>query len=102
MSSRGLILYRSILREHKKKLPPVMRKLGDDYIKVEFKLHKEAKPEFLKSFYDGWDTYLNTLKQKKDGKVGINMDVEDRDKLNDEQRQKLIDLKNEALNSLKD
>lgn len=102
MGSRGIILYRSILREHKKKLPPVMRKLGDDYIKAEFKLHKEAKPEFLKSFYEGWDNYLNTLKQKKDGKVGIDMDINDRDKLNDEQRKKLIDLKNEALKSMKD
>ncbi|CAG8671571.1 5499_t:CDS:1, partial [Scutellospora calospora] len=34
-----LILYRQLLRAHRK-LPPSFRSLGDDYVKSEFKRHK--------------------------------------------------------------
>lgn len=37
-----LQLYRRILRTHRKVLPPEMRLLGDEYVKSEFKLHKDV------------------------------------------------------------
>ena len=39
-----LPLYRNILRLHREKLPPVMREIGDKYVKTEFK----ARQYFLK------------------------------------------------------
>ena len=44
-AAQSLKLYRQILREHKQRLPALMRKLGDDYVRSEFKAHKTAKPE---------------------------------------------------------
>ena len=41
----SLTLYRQILQEHRQRLPALMRKLGDDYVRSEFKAHKAAKPE---------------------------------------------------------
>lgn len=36
-------LYRDILRLHKSKLPPVMRTLGDRYVREEFKVPKPRR-----------------------------------------------------------
>lgn len=35
-------LYRRLLRVHRKKLPPQMRLLGDEYIKSEFRAHRNV------------------------------------------------------------
>ena len=35
-------LYRRLLRVHRKKLPPEMRLLGDEYIKSEFRAHRNV------------------------------------------------------------
>ncbi len=37
-----LNLYRSIVRLHRKKLPPALRTMGDAYVRHEFDLHKKA------------------------------------------------------------
>ncbi len=37
-----LNLYRSIVRLHRKKLPPALRTMGDTYVRHEFDLHKKA------------------------------------------------------------
>lgn len=60
-SSRALGLYRSLLRAHKKHLPSEMRALGDTYVKSEFQLHKQAKPEHLSNFFREWENYLDDL-----------------------------------------
>ena len=57
----ALKLYRAILREHRKKLPPQMRALGDKYVAEEFRLHRNAKDEFLPQFYHAWQSYLMNL-----------------------------------------
>ncbi|KAI9262735.1 hypothetical protein BY458DRAFT_439013 [Sporodiniella umbellata] len=57
-----LKLYREILRSHKS-LPPAMRALGDDYVKAEFKRHKEIdNPAHIVGFVSQWQTYLDTIK----------------------------------------
>lgn len=61
MSSRAVSLYRSLLRAHKNHLPKEMRQLGDAYIKSEFKLHKNAKPEHLDAFFQEWEKYLEHI-----------------------------------------
>ncbi len=37
-----LNLYRSIVRLHRKKLPPALRTMGNTYVRHEFDLHKKA------------------------------------------------------------
>eukprot|EP00977_Amphora_coffeiformis_P013036 scaffold3339_cov174-Amphora_coffeaeformis.AAC.4 len=61
MASRGVTLYRSILRAHKKFLPAEMKALGDTYVKAEFKAHKNAKPEHVTAFFQEWDNYLQQI-----------------------------------------
>jgi hypothetical protein len=95
MSTRALTLYRAILKEHRNRLPSHMRMLGDDYVRNEFKQHKTAKPEQLKMFFTAWDNYL-TLMRKQEGTFGRDLDEGTKSALNDEQRKKLNDLKNEA------
>lgn len=38
-----------------------MRKLGDAYVKAEFRAHKNAKPEHLTGFFQEWDKYLQEI-----------------------------------------
>ena len=40
----------------------MMRKLGDDYLRHEFKQHKNAKPEHLLKFFKAWDDYLIVIR----------------------------------------
>ena len=59
--TRALGLYRALLKSHKVHLPPEMRQLGDAYVKSEFKLHKNAKPDHLTGFYREWEKYLDGI-----------------------------------------
>lgn len=66
MSSKtasALSLYRSLLRAHSKYLPTnEMKKLGDAYVKNEFRLHaKVTNPEQLQNFFTEWNAYLHQL-----------------------------------------
>lgn len=36
-------LYRRLLRAHRKHLPPEMRLLGDEYVKAEFRAHRDVE-----------------------------------------------------------
>lgn len=47
-------LYRNILKLHKTKLPADLRQLGDEFVKNEWKLHKNADPQFAKKFLLQW------------------------------------------------
>eukprot|EP00804_Cyclotella_cryptica_P020774 CCRYP_016604-RA/>CCRYP_016604-RA protein AED:0.09 eAED:0.09 QI:206/1/1/1/1/1/2/145/136 len=62
--SKGLSLYKSILRAHSKYLPMEMRQLGDAYVKSEFRLHKSVtKTEQLQQFFTEWEKYLTHIEQ---------------------------------------
>lgn len=54
-------LYRALLRAHRRLLPE-MRSLGDDYVKAEFRRHKEVtNPLYIVGFCSQWKMYLDTL-----------------------------------------
>jgi hypothetical protein len=51
-----LKLYREILRSHRS-LPPAMRAMGDDYVKGEFKRHKDIEnPAHIVGFVSQWQS----------------------------------------------
>ncbi|KAH9127416.1 hypothetical protein AeMF1_002289 [Aphanomyces euteiches] len=89
--SNVLALYHGILRLHRQKLEPVMRVLGDRYVREEFKLHKNAKPEFVKGFLTEWQGYHDMLLTK-ETHFGQDLSVDHRRLLDDEQKKKLQDL----------
>lgn len=46
-----IYLYRRLLRAHRKHLPPEMRLLGDEYVKAEFRAHRNVEnPAHLVSY----------------------------------------------------
>ncbi|KAG1798461.1 ACN9-domain-containing protein [Suillus plorans] len=54
-------LYRRLLRAHRR-LPIEMRLLGDDYVKAEFRRHKEiTNPVHVMGFLTQWKMYLDEL-----------------------------------------
>ncbi|KAI0366272.1 ACN9-domain-containing protein [Pilatotrama ljubarskyi] len=56
-----LPLYRRILRAHRN-LPCEMRSLGDDYVKAEFRRHKEVTNKVhIIGFLSQWKMYLDQL-----------------------------------------
>ncbi|KAF0691988.1 Aste57867_16894 [Aphanomyces stellatus] len=86
-----LALYRGILRLHRQKLEPVMRVLGDRYVQDEFKLHKNAKPEFVKGFLAEWQQYHKMLSER-ETHFGEDLSADHRKLLDDQQKKKLQDL----------
>ncbi|KAI0817812.1 P-loop containing nucleoside triphosphate hydrolase protein [Xylaria sp. FL0064] len=55
-------LYRRLLRAHRKHLPPEMRLLGDEYIKSEFRLHRNIdNPAHLIGFLTEWQLYAQKI-----------------------------------------
>lgn len=57
-----LPLYRQILRAHKL-LPPEQRLLGNEYVKTEFRLHKNMdSPAQIIAFLSSWQHYLECIK----------------------------------------
>lgn len=53
-------MYKRILVLHRF-LPIDLRALGDQYVKDEFRRHKNATPEEVKSFMAEWENYKDTL-----------------------------------------
>ncbi|KAF9532715.1 ACN9-domain-containing protein [Crepidotus variabilis] len=54
-------LFRRLLRAHRH-LPPEMRTLGDDYIKSEFRRHKDvSNPMYIMGFLTQWKMYLDQM-----------------------------------------
>lgn len=96
MSLSFLRYFRLILKEHRSRLPPVMRKLGDDYLKAEFQAHKTAKLEHLGPFFAGWEDYLLKIKLQRES-FGSNLNENLKKNLTDEQKMQLINLREEAL-----
>ena len=78
-----------------------MRKLGDDYIRSEFRSHKTAKPEQVSQFMHAWGDYLLKIRLQRD-RFGSNLNDNAQKALSDEQKKKLGELRNEALSSFKE
>ena len=52
-TSRVRILYKSILRLHRG-LPLELKAIGDQYVKAEFKRHKDCEAQFIPVFMKEW------------------------------------------------
>ena len=85
-------LLRQILREHRRRLPAEMRKLGDRYAVKEFRDHMDAGEAQLAKFESAWAAYLADLKGR-ESKFGADLSEETIDAMSDDQRHKLIDLR---------
>jgi hypothetical protein len=86
-------LLRSLLRAHRG-LPGEMRKLGDKYVMKEFKDTRDVtKPEHLAAFRGAWEHYLAQLRAPAGGRVGDELSEDTVDKMSDEQRNQLIELR---------
>lgn len=95
-----LSLYRRILRLHRQKLPTQKRALGDAYVKKEFRDHRDAKPDFVKSFQAEWTQYCNFIAEQKDqSTVGKDLDPKVLESFSPEQKAMLEKLKREAKSS---
>jgi len=89
-----LALYRSILRAHQRLLPPEARELGDAYVKEEFKLHRDAAPNFLVQFERQWRDYLTSLKvTQNEGVIGREMTPDEVASLSDDQKVQLLKIR---------
>lgn len=90
-----LRLYREILRAHAHKLPGELRPLGDQYVKTEFKAHKNSdNPLHIVGFLAQWQDYLKNI----DGGEWISdtLSKENIDKMSPEQVGQLYELMEEA------
>ena len=57
-----LHLYRRLLRAHRHKLPSDIRLLGDEYVKSEFRLHRDVtNPLYIIGFLTEWQKYAQQL-----------------------------------------
>lgn len=91
-----LQLYRRILREHKN-LPSLQRELGDQYVKSEFKLHREtSNPLYIVGFLASWQDYLHVI-TKGDWEEGT-LSSEVLEKMSPEQVGQLYELMKETEN----
>ena len=88
-------MYRSILREHRNRLPEAMRKMGNAYVRNEFSLHFKAKPAHITQFYSAWEEYLQTMRQR-GSRFGSDLDAQAEKALSAEQRKKLAEMKEET------
>ena len=90
----ALSLFRRILRLHRQKLPSTKRKLGDSYVKKEFRDHRTAKPEFVRGFLGEWTSYAEDL--EKLGDVGKDLRPDVLRALSEEQKAMLTKLRHET------
>ncbi|KAL1982343.1 hypothetical protein VTN96DRAFT_1437 [Rasamsonia emersonii] len=86
-----LHLYRRLLRIHRKKLPPDMRLLGDEYVKSEFRAHRNVEnPVHIVGFLTEWQLYAQKLEG--DSWQGEKLDKAKLDKMSDQQIGQLYEL----------
>uniref|UniRef100_A0AAG5DG37 Succinate dehydrogenase assembly factor 3 n=1 Tax=Anopheles atroparvus TaxID=41427 RepID=A0AAG5DG37_ANOAO len=69
------ILYKSILRLHRG-MPPALQEMGNNYVKDEFKRHKNCSPIESQKFMNEWAGYALNLAEQlglrgKPGPVGM-------------------------------
>uniref|UniRef100_A0A158Q742 Succinate dehydrogenase assembly factor 3 n=1 Tax=Elaeophora elaphi TaxID=1147741 RepID=A0A158Q742_9BILA len=83
-------------------LPKEMRMIGDQYIKNEFRRHKNVSPEQAVVFLKEWKEYLTILSKQLSnrgiakGILGVNLCVTELDSLQEDQLWQLYNLKLEA------
>mmetsp|Transcript_135454 Transcript_135454/g.235567 ORF Transcript_135454/g.235567 Transcript_135454/m.235567 type:complete len:107 (-) Transcript_135454:82-402(-) len=97
VAGEGRVLFRSIMRLHRTRLPETMRKLGDPYVRKEFRLHykPDVKEAHKAMFISQWQDYAQTLSAQT--KItGKEMSSEQLGKLNDEQKKQLGELEKNA------
>ncbi|KLJ05569.1 acetate non-utilizing protein 9, mitochondrial [Blastomyces silverae] len=88
-----LQLYRRLLRVHRKKLPKDMRLLGDEYVKSEFRAHRNVdNPIHIVGFLTEWQLYAQQLEG--DTWRGEKLDKAKIDKMSDQQIGQLYELMN--------
>ncbi|MCJ1281840.1 acetate non-utilizing protein 9 [Xylographa opegraphella] len=84
-------LYRRLLRTHRKHLPKEMRLLGDEYIKSEFRAHRNIEnPVHIIGFLTEWQMYAQKLEG--DLWLGEKIDSGKIDKMSDQQLGQLYEL----------
>lgn len=84
-------LYRRLFRAHRKHLPPQMRVLGDEYIKHEFRAHRNVdNPAHLIGFLTEWQLYAQKIEG--DSWVGEKLDPGKVEKMSDQQIGQLYEL----------
>ena len=86
-------LYRRILRSHRKKLPKEMRLLGDEYVKSEFRAHRNVdNPVHIVGFLTEWQLYAQMVEG--DSWRGEKMEQGKVDKMSDQQIGQMYELMN--------
>ncbi|POR35399.1 Acetate non-utilizing protein 9 [Tolypocladium paradoxum] len=84
-------LYRRLLRAHRKHLPADMRVLGDEYIKAEFRAHRNVdNPAHLIGFLTEWQLYAQQIEG--DSWAGDKIEQGKLAKMSDEQIHQLYEL----------
>jgi hypothetical protein len=92
--TNGLRLYYSILKLHRRVLPPQMRAIGDLYVRQEFKHHHEdPQLEFYLKFYVKWQDYHRQLTEQGVLQSARHMEEREEKMLTAEQREALRLLK---------
>ena len=86
-----LHLYRRLLRTHRKHLDPEKRLFGDEYVKAEFRRHRDIdNPIHIIGFLSQWQLYAQQLEGN--DWQGKKLDQEVLDKLSDQQVGQLYEL----------
>jgi Complex1_LYR-like len=127
-SKKASALYRTILRAHKRHLPPDMLALGNTYVQSEFRAHRTATAAQATAFVQAWQQYYQDLMQRvqerernerganilsvqgipshhdngKDAKVSFGADMPPDLALSEEQQRQLEKLREEATKLSKD
>ncbi|RFU32044.1 hypothetical protein B7463_g4339, partial [Scytalidium lignicola] len=84
-------LYRRLLRAHRKHLPREMRLLGDEYVRSEFRLHRDVEnPVHIIGFLTEWQMYAQKLEG--DSWRGEKMDPGKIEKMSDQQLGQMYEL----------
>lgn len=84
-------LYRRILRGHRKHLEPEMRLLGDQYVKSEFRAHRDVEnPVHIIGFLSEWQMYVQQVEG--DAWRGEKLDMGKVDKMSDQQLGQMYEL----------
>ncbi|CAD8075279.1 unnamed protein product [Paramecium primaurelia] len=88
----GMQVFYTILKQHRRKLRPEMRILGDAYVKEEFRqAHQKANQEQYIEFLKRWAIYIEELDKSK--QIGRDLTSEEKALLNEEQIENLYKLK---------
>ena len=86
-----ILLYRRLLRAHRKHLPAEMRVLGDQYVKAEFRAHQKSdNPVHIVGFLTEWQSYTQMIEG--DAWKGERMDKSKVEKMSDEQVAQMYEL----------